>query len=309
IGVAGAALAFMNKKRSSTSPVLAGDPRVSVDTPGAALLVTATLALIGIIDRRVMEVVPAGWWTVLILAFVGLFIGFLIREGTATSPILNLSLFKIRMFAFSTFCHLLVSITQALTVFLLPFYLQEVLHLSPSFMGILFMSAPAFAIALSPVSGYLFDKVGPRIPATIGVVLFGASSFLGIMLRTDSHWLLPTLILALGGLGNALFFPPNHAAMIGSVPTEHRGVATGSVYMAFGLGNIFGITLGRFLMTAAFRFHIGLSATILTTEHPTAFVAALNTTFIVVVGICLVSVILSLMRGTRVEPVQGTSLL
>jgi len=79
---------------------------------------------------------------------------------------------------------------------------------------------------------------------------------------------------------------------------EHRGVATGSVYMVFGLGNIFGITLGGFLMTAAFRFQTGLSTAVPSPANPTAFAAELNHTFLVVVGIAAVGTVLSLMRGT-----------
>lgn len=307
IGAAGATLALMNKKRSRTLPVSEAGPRPSIDYLGAALLVTTTLALIAILDRRIIEILGLGLRPVLILAFIGFFTGFLVREGSASSPILNLSLFKIRMFSFSTICHLLVTIMQAVTIFLLPFYLQEVLYISPSFMGFLFMCAPLCAMVVSPMSGVLFDKVGPRLPATAGVALFGVASFLGTILKIDSHWLLPTLIIVLSGLANALFFPPNHSAMISSVPIEHRGVATGSVYVMFGLGNTLGYTLSRILMTLAFRFHTGLSTATPTTENPTAFVAALNTTFVVVVGIGIVNIILSIMRGTRVRSMAGTS--
>lgn len=298
IGTAGALLSWVNNKRSPVPVAEKGSAaRSSVDYLGAALLVATALVLIAILDRKVMEVVPPGWRSVLIMAFVGFLIVFLAREATASSPILIFSLFRIRMFAFSTVCLLLVSINFSLTAFLLPFYLQEILHLSPSFIGILFMSAPVFTITLSPVGGYLFDKMGSRLPATAGTVLFGVGSILGVILGTDSHWFLPTLMIALGGLASALFYPANHSAMIVSVPAEHRGVATGTVYMMFGLGNTFGITLGSFLMTTAFRFHTGLSAAAPTTENPTAFVAALNTTFLVVFGIAALGTVLSLMRG------------
>lgn len=300
IGAAGVLLARVNRKGSSVSVASTGAATgSSIDYVGAGLLVVTALALVAILDRRVMEIVTPGLWTVLILVFVGFFIGFLIREGTASSPIINLSLFKIRMFTFSTVSLLLVTIIFSLTLFLLPFYLQEILHLSPSFMGILFMSAPVFAMILSPVGGTIFDRVGSRLPATAGVLVFGVACILGTVLKTDSHWILPTLIISLGGLGSALFFPSNHAAMIGSVPAEHRGVATGSVYMVFGLGNIFGITLGGFLMTAAFRFQTGMSTAVPSPANPTAFAAALNHTFLVVVGIAAVGTVLSLMRGTR----------
>lgn len=137
--------------------------------------------------------------------------------------------------------------------------------------------------------------MGPRLPATAGVVCFGAAA----LLRTDSQWLLPTLMLALGGLGTAFFYPPNHTAMISSVPQEHRGVASGALYMMFGLGNILGITLGSFLMTSSFRFHSGFSAAAPTTANPTAFVAALNTTFLAGVAFSLIAAVCSLLRGKK----------
>jgi len=158
---------------------------------------------------------------------------------------------------------------------------------------------PVFSVTLSPLGGYLSDKVGPRLPATAGIIFFGVAALLGAFLRTDSRWLLPTLMLALGGIGTGFFYPPNHTAMISSVPQKHRGVASGALYMMFGLGNILGITLGGFLMTASFRFHTGLSEALPTTADPSAFVAALNTTFLAAAGFSMVAMFFSLSRGKR----------
>jgi len=210
-------------------------------------------------------------------------------------------MFKIRMFTFSSLSLLLITITQVMATFLLPFYLQDILRLSPSFMGLLFMSAPIFTVTLSPVSGYISDRVGPRIPATAGAVLLMLSSAMGTMLRIDSHWMLPTAQLALWGLAVAFFFPPNHAAMIGSVPGEHRGVATGTVYVMFGLGNTFGIAFGTLLMTTAFRSYTGLEGATPTPAVPDAFVNAMNFTFLVNVIVGLAVVACSAMRGTSMR--------
>ncbi len=300
LGAAGAFLTWINRKRSgssATSP--ATIPHGSIDYLGSFLLVAATVALIVILDRRFMEILSPGWQTGLVIGFVALFSGFILREAIASSPILELALFKIRLFAISTICLLLVTIMQSLTGFLLPFYFQEILFLSPTFMGILFMSMPVFSVTLSPLGGYLSDKVGPRLPATAGIIFFGVAALLGAFLRTDSRWLLPTLMLALGGIGTGFFYPPNHTAMISSVPQKHRGVASGALYMMFGLGNILGITLGGFLMTASFRFHTGLSEALPTTADPSAFVAALNTTFLAAAGFSMVAMFFSLSRGKR----------
>ena len=287
--------------RRQDSPVTSHpkNGRPSIDYLGAALLVATTLALMGILDRQAMESLTPTGRAGAVTAVVALAAGFLLRESRAPSPILSLSLFRIRMFAFSTLTLLLVSIVMALTVYLLPFYLQDVLGLSPSFMGILFLSAPVFAATLSPVGGAISDKVGPRIPATAGAALFAAASFLGVWFEPDSHWLLPTLVLALGGLGTALFFPPNHTALISSVPFEHRGVATGTLYTMFGLGNVFGVTVGNFLMTLTFRIHSGNPNALPTAADQAHFVLALQDTFLVTTGIAVAAVLCSVLRGGR----------
>ena len=301
LGAAATALGLGYRRREERAPSRPETGRPAIDYLGAALLVATTLALMGILDRQAMESLTPTGRAGAVTAFVALAAGFLLRESRAPSPILSLSLFRIRMFAFSTLTLLLVSIVMALTVYLLPFYLQDVLGLSPSFMGILFLSAPVFAATLSPVGGAISDKVGPRIPATAGAALFAAASFLGVWFEPDSHWLLPTLVLALGGLGTALFFPPNHTALISSVPFEHRGVATGTLYTMFGLGNVFGVTVGNFLMTMAFRIHSGNPNALPTATDQGHFVLALQDTFLVTTGIAVVAVTCSVLRGSKVR--------
>lgn len=299
LGVAGAFLGLLVRRRQGSSRTADDDRagRGGIDYPGALLLVAATLALIMILDQRIMGLLTAALRIAALSGFVLLTAAFLVRESYAASPIVSLALFKIRMFSFSTVCLLLVSIVMALTLLIIPFYLQDILNLTPAFMGILFMSAPIFAVTLSPVGGAISDKMGPTVPATAGALLFAVSSLLGVFLEPDSHWILPTLILSLGGLGTALFFPANHAALIGSVPREHRGVATGTLYTMFGLGNVFGITAGTFLMTAAFRFHSGVADAMPTAAEPGAFVLAIQDTFLITTGIAAAGVICSLLRG------------
>src|SRR5258706_59748 len=81
--------------------------------------------------------------------------------------------------------------TSSILTFLLPFYIQDVLHRSPSFMGLLFLSAPILTISLAVLAGHLTDRVGPRIPATIGLSVVMASFAIGVGLKVDSHWALP----------------------------------------------------------------------------------------------------------------------
>jgi MFS family permease len=169
-------------------------------------------------------------------------------------------------------------------------------------MGFLFISAPVFTVTLSPVAGWVADKVGPRLPSTAGILFLVIAAFIGGFLRADSHWTSPVVVLALWGLATALFYPPNHAAMIGSVPAQHRGVATGAVYVIFGLGSTFGISMGTLLLTAAFRYYSGDASATPTPAHPAVFVSAMNFTFFAAGIMGLMAMVCSAMRGKQGTP-------
>jgi MFS family permease len=192
---------------------------------------------------------------------------------------------------------LLVGVSQVMIGFVLPFYLQDVLHLKPSFIGLLFISAPVFTVTLSPFVGWAVDKMGPRLPATVGIMFLAGAAFLGSFLSTNSHWSAAVAVLALWGLATALFFTSNHTAMISSVPAQHRGVATGAIYVMFGLGTTFGVSLGTLLLTAAFRYYSGDAAATPTPANPTVFVQAMNFSFLVGGFMALVAMFCSAMRG------------
>ncbi len=190
----------------------------------------------------------------------------------------------------------------SLTGFLLPFYLQDILHLSPTKVGLLFMAPSILTVALAPLSGYLADRLGPRIPATVGVVFMVISLGIGGLLRVDSHWLLPTLLVVVGAITNGVFNPANSTAMIAMMPKEHRGFASAINHVTFGFGSVFGVALGGLCMSLAFEQYTGVKTTSLTTDNAQGFVAALNLTFVAAIVLTLVAIATSAMRGSEKPP-------
>jgi EmrB/QacA subfamily drug resistance transporter len=302
IGLCGILLTLFNRAKGNAParPAMPKSKR-SIDYLGAILLVAASAALIASIDHRVMEAAGPLMRFVVVGSFVLIFAAFIYREMTCASPILDLSLFRIRMFSLSSLSLLLVGVAQVMIGFMLPFYLQDILGLTPSFIGLLFISAPIFTVTLSPLVGWAVDKVGSRLPATTGISFLAAAAFLGSFLRTDSHWLSAVAVLALWGLATALFFTSNHTAMITAVPTEHRGVATGAIYVTFGLGTTFGVSLGTLLLTAAFRYYSGDPTATPTPANADVFVRAMNFSFFTGGIMALVAMLCSAMRGKAVR--------
>jgi MFS family permease len=94
---------------------------------------------------------------------------------------------------------------------------------------------------MASVSGALSDKIGSRIPATLGMAVLSTGLFL--LSRMDSSTSLSMLSaeLAIIGLGIGLFTSPNNSSVLGAVGPERRGVASGILSTARTLGNVLGI--------------------------------------------------------------------
>jgi EmrB/QacA subfamily drug resistance transporter len=294
IGLCGAVLTLASLRRR---PPVSQHPSVSIDYLGAALLVVTTTTLVLIFDRRTQEIIGSNMKIALALLFVGCLAGLIVHESKTSSPFVNLSLFGIRRFSFSVVSLLIIAMCYSLTGFLMPFYLQDILHFSATTVGLLFMAPSILTVALAPVSGYVSDRLGPRAPATVGAAIMVASLSVGGLLRTDSHWFLPALLIVLGAITNGVFNPANSTAMIAMMPREHRGFASSMNNVTFGVGNVVGIALGGFLMAIAFEHYTGLTGASPTTDNPAGFVDAINTTFLAAAGLSLGAVTASVARG------------
>ena len=306
VAFGGAVLAIMNlKRRLNATPRSMG----SIDYLGAALLFAITTTLVFLFDRRTHQVIGGSTQNLLLVVLIGSLAAFLVHESRTQNPFVNLELFKIRRFSFSVISLLVIGMCYSLTGFLLPFYLQDVLRLSATQVGVLFMAPSVLTVALAPLSGTMTDRLGPRVPATIGVLFMLLSLSVGGLLRADSHWTLPALLIIVGAITNGIFNPANSTAMIAMMPREHRGFASAVNHVTFGFGNVLGIALGGLSMSLAFEHFTGRQATNLSTENPIGFVAALNTTFLAAIVFSVIAVFTSALGGATkpVKLAQSTS--
>jgi hypothetical protein len=179
IGICGMLLTLLNVKQR---PLVFPSRSASIDYLGAALLFATTSALVMLLDRRTQQMIPVSLKVALAVLFIVCLVGLILHETKASNPILNLRLFRIRRFSMSVTSLLVVASCYSLTGFLLPFYLQDVLGLTATSVGMLFMAASLITIALAPASGHLADRLGPRIPGTVGVAFMIVSLGMGGLL-------------------------------------------------------------------------------------------------------------------------------
>jgi Na+/melibiose symporter-like transporter len=230
-----------------------------------------------------------------------------VHEAKVPNPIISLSLFRIRMFRYSIVGLVANSIVQSTVSFMLPFYLQNILDIRPSVMGVIFLVPPVFALTLATLAGHLTDRIGPRMPASMGIATSMGALLIGARLDVDSHWILPVAMLAFSGIGTAFFNSANEAAIIGSVPKENRGFAGGMVRTGFDLGHMLGVSLSSLIMLVAFRHYAGAPEAVPGPSNPVAFVSAINATYSAAWILSLLALIASLMAGKgKIRPADPT---
>ena len=266
----------------------------SVDYRGAVLFLGLTILVTMLLDQKIAVVMGAGSQALLGFAFVATLWGFVAYEKKTPSPMIDLSFFSVPAFGYGSVGLLMCCITQGLTTFVTPFYLQDVLRLSPTFMGVIFLVPSLLSMVLSPVSGAMTDRIGARFLLITGVLFLMVAFLIGANLRADSHWILPSILLGLTGIGSAFFNTPSQAVMVSSLPKEHWGIAIGIINGIFGLGHMLGISLSGIFLTLAFRYYSGIPGTTPNPGDTQVFVASMNVTYLFALGISVIPLITSI---------------
>jgi EmrB/QacA subfamily drug resistance transporter len=180
--------------------------------------------------------------TILIVGIVSLILFGLI-EPRIKEPIVQLRLFRDRLFLLANLSGLLNGIARGAVLFLLIFFLQGPYGQDPLRAGLLLTPFGAAFMIIGPLSGRLSDRVGSRILAPIGL---GISSIglLGLTTIGPStpFWLL-ALYMALMGGGSGFFVSPNTNAIMSSVEPHTRGAAAGILSMLNNTGQMLSIAI------------------------------------------------------------------
>src|SRR2546423_5893760 len=161
-----------------------------------------------------------------LLALAGLVLAtFVVVERRVPYPMLDLGLFRRRLFSAAAASAVLNFICVYGILFLLPFYLIQGRDLSPAQAGLLLTMQPLVMIVVAPLSGTLSDRIGSRLPATLGMAILAVALFL--LSRLGPHSSVGDVIvpLAIAGLGTGIFISPTNSALMGSGPRHPHGIA------------------------------------------------------------------------------------
>jgi MFS family permease len=180
-----------------------------------------------------------GWTSPAVIGELGtgvaLLVAFAIIERRVAEPMFRLPLFRIRAFTAGTLASFLSAVGRGGLMFMLIIWLQGIwlpLHgydfaRTPLWAGIYMLPLTAGFLIAGPISGVLSDRYGARPFATGGILCSAVAFLLLELLPVDfGYWTFAPLLLVMG-LSNGLFFSPNRAAVMNSLPAEDRGAGSG----------------------------------------------------------------------------------
>ncbi len=202
---------------------------------------------------------------------------FLVREGTAASPMLPLGVFRERQFAATNAVTFIVYAALTGATFLLPVELQVVSGYSPLASGLAFLPLTVIMLTLSARSGRLASRIGPRLQMSVGPVVVGAGLALLTLATYGSDYLvyvLPAVLVF--GLGLAVTVAPLTSTAMSSAPAEHSGIASAV--------NNDVARFGGLLAVAVLPALAGVTGTVYL--HPDALAAGFRTAVLISAGLC-----------------------
>jgi EmrB/QacA subfamily drug resistance transporter len=303
VGVIGFGLAVLILKKR---PILLLGQRF--DVKGALFLACSLiLLLLGLNHWQ-----HTGWKSPFIhWLFAGfLFFGtlFLVTETKSENPIIQLSFFRHRIFGFGNLNVLLVYLSHLSVIFLMPFYLTQVLGLSPLQMGWILITIPLCLSVVAPFSGWLSDKIGTRFLTTFGLLLAGLSILSIVQLDLNSNYQDVVLRLIVLGVGVGMFSSPNNSSIMGSVSKENYGRAAGILATMRNLGMVMGVSIASMIFTSSENHYLlQLRSQILENSlmSKMAFTRAFHNVYMVTGIVCLIAAFFSYLRGESKAKYNG----
>lgn len=221
--------------------------RKKFDWQGALLGFAALFTMLFIASRGQ----ALNWsWPVLLTGMLALILlaGFIFVEKHVAEPMLDLDLFKNRVFSAGCSTSLLNFMTQYIIVFLTPFLLQELMGYSAGKAGAIMTAFPLTVLVAAPASGALSDRIGQRGLAFTGSLL---CTMAVLALSGLNRYAAPLDVvwrLSLFGLGTGMFQSPITSAVMGSVPKIRLGIAAGVLSTSRNIGMVLGIAAGGAVM-------------------------------------------------------------
>ena len=269
-----------------------------MDYPGAILYTMAIIPLLYSLQQGYVTGYTSTAFLFGMALFAVSFTAFLLLQSRRVMPLLDLSIFKNPLYSISIFTVCILSFTNAFRNIIIPFYMQGVRNTPPSIAGLYMSISPIIVALVTPVSGYLSDRVGGERLGIVGQIINCAGLVLMATLTKNSPIIVMVIYFCIINFGTAFFQAPNNTLIMSSLPPDKLGIG-GSTSMA--IRNI-GMSIGTAFTTAV--LYGGMSDVLGYRVNDyvkgpgmdDAFMYGMRNTFMIASAICMVGIGASVMR-------------
>jgi EmrB/QacA subfamily drug resistance transporter len=230
---------------------------------------------------------------------------FVVIEHRSRAPMLDLTIFRDRLFAAATGAAFINGLSRFALLFVFVFYYQGAQGDDPITAGIKLAPMAIGMLVSSPLAGIWADRRGSRALAAWGMVVTAVGLALMTTLQATSPYWQSGLWLLIVGVGSGLFNSPNTAAMMGAVPPQRRGIAAGARTMLQNTGAVISIAFVIAIVTAAipkdvlFKIFSGVTSG-LSEAQLQPFIHNMHTALLVLAIVSLFGAVVSMLRPPHV---------
>lgn len=243
-----------------------------------------------------------GWLNPLIIVFVVLglilFVTFIITEKKVLKPLLDLGIFKSKLFSLSILMALLNFTVGMFSSILLPFYLQDYRAYGPGIAGIIMMAYPVAMLIFSPIAGSIADKMDKEIVTFVGISGIVLSQLGYLMINPKSTPWLVVGVLFVQGMSMGIFQSPNNALIMGTVERKYLGIAGSVNSLARNVAFVLGTTLATLILFTAMSNQLGYKVVTYLADKPDVFLNGFHVAFYFSTFLVLITWFLGLFRLT-----------
>ncbi|MGR6898682.1 DHA2 family efflux MFS transporter permease subunit [Rummeliibacillus sp. TYF-LIM-RU47] len=187
---------------------------------------------------------------------------FIFKQLRMEEPLLDLRIYKYPMFALASIISAVVSVAMFSGMILTPAYVQQVRGISPFHAGLMMLPGAIVMAFMSPITGKLFDKFGPRILAFIGLTITTVATYFLTKLEVDSSYTYIITVYTVRMFGMSMVMMPIMTNGLNSLPmlkNPHGTAINNTVQQVSG-------AIGTAILVTVMNNHIKSSATELAAE-------------------------------------------
>ena len=223
----------------------------------------------------------------LFFALLGLFI---IVERRVSHPFVDFRHFRHKYFSMSLVSNVTFHLSMLAVFTLVPLMIEEGKGLDPFWVTVVLFPHQSFGLFMPMIAGAIHDKWNPRLlrPVCMASIAVGFV-LLGLFAGQLSVWFIPLLLLPIS-IGTNAFNTVNNATVMSTLPTEHRGFASGMLETTRDLGHALGATISAAVVSIVLPASIAL----MTAEQSQAYyVRGFQTSALAVVLIMLTGAVVA----------------